>query len=287
MKRILDFISYSAINEAKDFGASPWTTIAEIKANTGLQDDAVKAAVKNLASGKLKSQLTKDDVKVLQSIVDKEHKFTKVDGGYGQGTINAVKNWQTQILEFKADDPNKLRGPDGIWGTETAKDSFSPLDKSPLKALAKECGLTDAEITKGGTSQPVATGSAPTSPVSTAMNQEQIDQTVEKIAYALEGSKFSEDTHELYRIFSEDIKNDSDLQAILKYFSSLKIPRSEGSTIGDNWDDVKSENSKNPPDKWNYPLEFWLRSLLDKSEIDKINSYISKYSKFQFSTKPI
>jgi len=110
-----------------------WTSMDKIKKLTGLAENEIIKSLGNLAT-KEQAGLTKNDVKVMQAFIDIQQKFTKPDGGYGKGTIDAVKNWQKYLGISK---------PDGIWGPKTGALTFvgDGKSKGPLFQLAKSLAI--------------------------------------------------------------------------------------------------------------------------------------------------
>lgn len=146
-------------------------------------------------------------------------------------------------------------------------------DKKPVKGSIKLAATTDSTTTTATTAQ-------------TAVSQSAKD-SAQKIWVALEGSLYGEDEESVYAVFRDNITTDADLQSLITYWNSLKIPFIQGGATtydrGSLQNTAKTyANSK--PNTLNYPLQFWLTSLLSSAEINKINDYISKYSQFRFKT---
>ena len=121
-----------------------------------------------------------------------------------------------------------------------------------------------------------------------AAASKEVKDAAQKIWIALEGSAFTEDEAAVADVFRDDITNDADLQSLLVYWKSLKIPFLAG---GSTWYNRSSlaktaeAYKDNKPGQWNQPLEFWISGLLNSDEISRVNDNISKYSKFRFKAR--
>lgn len=120
---------------------------------------------------------------------------------------------------------------------------------------------------------------------SAAPASQAVKDAAQKIWVGLQGSIFKEDEIAVGNVFRDNIKNDADLQSLLAYWKSLKIPfirggnarynRSSLAKTAEAWKNNQNELSQ-------ISLQSHLTGLLSKPEIDKVNDYISKYSTFRF-----
>jgi len=126
---------------------------------------------------------------------------------------------------------------------------------------------------------------ASTGPVTQA-----IKDAAQKIWVALVGSTFDEKEDDVYKVFRDDIKTDADLQSLLAYWKSLKIPYVSASTPNYSYlinttslekTSLIYTKSTNLTDE-RYTLGYWLGILFNGSEISKVNSYLKAYSQTQF-----
>ena len=247
MKRILDFSRF--INEA----AENWGTYDELKSKTGLGDTEISSAVANLAAGKSKGQLTKNDIKVLQAAVDTSGKFTKPDGGYGTGTVNAVKNWQTSALGFTGKDV------DGIWGPTTAQATFDGTKKLTLKWLSDKFKADVVGIRQTG----VAT-----------ITDEKVNSVAMSILAAMSG--MTEDEDAVYKAFKDNIKTKEDYDKLSGVWDSMKITKQELKADESYWkertvEDVMELTKQN---KKGFTLGEMFNEYFSDSEINRLNNYL-------------
>ena len=253
MKRILDFNSF--VNEAIVNEAQNWGDYESLKSKIGLSDAEISAAVENLAAGKSKSQLTKNDIMVLQASVDTEGKFTKPDGSYGIGTVNAVKNWQTSGLGFTGAEA------DGVWGPKTAKATFDGSGKLTLKWLTDKFKM-DAAI--GGIK----------SAASQIISKAKMDSIAMAILAAMSG--MTEDEDAVYKAFKDNIKTKEDYDKLSEIWNSMKISKRNLDAAELFWknksvDDVIKMNANNTD---GITLGEMFNEYFNDTEINRLNSYL-------------
>jgi len=169
-------------------------------------------------------------------------------------------------------------------GIDAKKTAGSIIIKHDASAGGKDMVTVNWKFENGKVTLSVGAASTATAGPAT----QAIKDAAQKIWIALEGSSMTEDEEAVYAVFRDDIKTDADLQSLLAYWKSLKIPFVKGGMT--NYDRTSLEKTSQVPqfkndtnlDKWNYPLEYWLGNLFNASEINKVNDYLRVYSETRF-----
>ena len=180
------------------------------------------------------------------------------------------------LLEYPCKD-NKVKQSEVIAAPyDVAADWIKERDKNKAAKTS-----TDKEAAKTSTDKEAATS---TGPVTQA-----IKDAAQKIWVALVGSSYNEEEEDVYSVFRNDIKNEADLQSLLAYWKSLKIPYVSASDPNYSYKINRTslektsqiyKKSTNLTDE-KYTLGYWLGSLFNASEIGKVNSYLL-YSQTKF-----
>ena len=134
---------------------------------------------------------------------------------------------------------------------------------------------TDKEAAKTSTDKEAATS---TGPVTQA-----IKDAAQKIWVALEGSGYVENEGAVYAVFRDNIKTDADLQSLLSYWKSLKLPsfavsgtiQMDRTSLEKTAKYHKNNKEETDPTGGNYSLEAWLNKFFDSNEIEQVNDKLS------------
>ena len=138
--------------------------------------------------------------------------------------------------------------------------------------------VDDAKYFIGDTSSTNKEAATSTGPVTQA-----IKDAAQKIWVALEGSGYVENEGAVYAVFRDNIKTDADLQSLLSYWKSLKLPSfSISGTIQMDRTSLektakyhKNNKEETDPTGGNYSLEAWLNKFFDSNEIEQVNDKLS------------
>ena len=138
--------------------------------------------------------------------------------------------------------------------------------------------VDDAKYFIGDTSSTNKEAATSTGPVTQA-----IKDAAQKIWVALEGSGYVENEGAVYAVFRDNIKTDADLQSLLSYWKSLKLPSfSISGTIQMDRTSLektakyhKNNRKETDPTGGNYSLEAWLNKFFDSNEIEQVNDKLS------------
>ena len=174
------------------------------------------------------------------------------------------------LLEYPCKD-NKVKQSEVIAAPyDVAADWIKERDKNKAAKTS-----TDKEAAKTSTDKEAATS---TGPVTQA-----IKDAAQKIWVALEGSGYVENEGAVYAVFRDNIKTDADLQSLLSYWKSLKLPSfSISGTIQMDRTSLektakyhKNNKEETDPTGGNYSLEAWLNKFFDSNEIEQVNDKLS------------
>lgn len=253
--KILDFDSYLALNEQEAFyvklpdlaknTSSFRTELLKAIQEAGLTTEIFKSGLNELKTGKLRGQLGKDSVKVLQMLLG-----LKTDGAYGPATKQAVKNFQNTVLKFGESDENKAKRPDGIWGPETAKASFGDESKpGPFFALSK-------------------INTKPTSETDLAV------EAAKEILIAMTGN--TEDEETVYNIFKTKVKTKNTYDKLEKIWNSFNVNVSALRVAPDFYKNKKVEEIQNANKNMKEPMTLsqMFNKYFNTEEINRLNSYL-------------
>jgi hypothetical protein len=220
-----------------------------------------------------------------------------MSGANGQGPYASNYKQLVDKISKIIDAASKIPGapPIGIQNGEIqVTHDGGPLAGKPFVTLKYEVNLSASPIefkiippatiplAPGVARTPVAGTTPAASPVATS---QQVKDAANKIWVALEGNRFTEDEEAVYAVFRDDIKSDADLQSLLAYWASLKIPFKRGYSYRD-WTNIeKSAEQFKVNSKYNESecsLQNFINQLFSAPEIGRVNDIIAKYSQFKF-----
>ena len=110
-----------------------------------------------------------------------------------------------------------------------------------------------------------------------------IKDAAQKIWVALEGSALTENEGAVYAVFRDNIKTDADLQSLLSYWKSLKLPsfavsgsiKMDRTSLEKTAEYHKNNKEETDPTGGRYSLEAWLNKFFDSNEIEQVNDKLS------------
>lgn len=129
--------------------------------------------------------------------------------------------------------------------------------------------ITDGKVELSSVSKPEEAKAA----------SQKIKDAAQKIWVALEGSMLGEEEEDVYAVLRDEIKTEADLQSLLNYWKSLKIPFiALGDTRYDrtSLEKTAAKFSKGTPNQINQTLDFWLKGLFNKAELNKVNDVLAQ-----------
>ena len=138
--------------------------------------------------------------------------------------------------------------------------------------------VDDAKYFIGDTSSTNKKEATSTGPVTQA-----IKDAAQKIWVALEGSGYIENEGAVYAVFRDNIKTDADLQSLLSYWKSLKLPsfavsgtiQMDRTSLEKTAKYHKNNKEETDPTGGSYSLEAWLNKFFDSNEIEQVNDKLS------------
>lgn len=172
-----------------------------------------------------------------------------------------------------------------LIGTNSPVNEITPeVDAKLQAALAGvtvptatgQVGAADQSKSTISGAQAKATGKA-------SAASETVKQAAEKLLSALQG--YGEDEEAVYEVFGKGkkepyIKDYRELNALLSYWNSQRVPWNRGYTDKKTFDQLRKVYPN--PDPKRTTLSFWLRNLFSEAELKTLNDLIKSYATFKF-----